>query len=102
MKRKLSTTRRDFWQRLINEQMGSGQSVSAFCRERGVSDASFYTWRKRLSKETSIKFALVEPAAAARVTSGVELSLATGERLHIARGADASTLRMVLSILRER
>src|SRR5579863_4639127 len=102
MKRKLLATRHDYWRKLIDEQVGSGKSVSVFCHERGVSDASFYTWRKRLKTETPLKFALVEPAPAASVTSGVELALATGERLHIARGADAATLRMVLTILRER
>jgi transposase-like protein len=101
MNQKPSTTRRDYWQKLIDEQARSGQSVSVFCRQRGVSDPSFYTWRKRLSNETPMKFALVEPTSAARATSGVELAFATGERLHIARGADTSTLRMVLSLLRE-
>jgi transposase-like protein len=102
MKRKLSATRQDYWNKLIDEQVGSGKSVSAFCHERGVCDASFYTWRKRLNSEAPLKFALVEPSQATSRTSGVELALATGERLHIARGADASTLRMVHTILRER
>jgi hypothetical protein len=38
--------------KLIEEQAGSSQKVTAFCHERGVSDASFYTWRKRLKDET--------------------------------------------------
>ena len=102
MKSKVSATRRDYWRKLIEEQAGSGQNITTFCHERGVSDVSFYTWRKRLKNETPMKFALVEPTSTARVGSGVELALATGERLHIARGVDASTLRMVLAILRER
>jgi hypothetical protein len=102
MKRKVPAPRRDYWRRLIEEQAGSGQNVTSFCRERGVSDVSFYTWRKRLKHEPPMKFALVEPAPTGRAGSGVELEFATGERLHIARGADASTLRMVLDILRDR
>jgi hypothetical protein len=42
--------------------------------------------------------------ANAPVTKGppVELILASGERLRIAPGADAATLRTVLNVLRER
>jgi hypothetical protein len=98
MNRKISSIRQDYWRKLIGEQSGSGQSVGAFCRGRGISDASFYTWRKRLSEESALKFALVEPGMAA---SGLELALTSGERLHITPGADAATVRMVLSVLRE-
>lgn len=102
MKRKAVEARRDYWQKLIDEQAGSGQNVVTFCRERGVSDASFYTWRKRLKDESPMKFALVEPTPTARITSGLELTLATGECLRIGRGADAATLRMVLAVVRDR
>jgi hypothetical protein len=103
MNRKASSTRRDYWQKLIGEQGGSGQSVSVFCRGRGVSEPSFYSWRRRLGEESvPLKFALVERGPAANTGSGLELALATGERLRITAGADAATLRMVLAVLRER
>ena len=75
--------------------------MSAFCRERGVSEPSFYVWRRRLSAETPMKFALVETGRR-ESGDGLELMLATGERLRIAPNADAATLRMVLAALRER
>ncbi|MGH9581567.1 MAG: IS66 family insertion sequence element accessory protein TnpA [Bryobacteraceae bacterium] len=34
--------------------------MSAFCREHGVSDQSFYNWRKRLAGSGAVRFALVE------------------------------------------
>lgn len=43
------TTRQKRWAELIRLHGQSKLSVSAFCRERGVSDQSFYNWRKRLS-----------------------------------------------------
>jgi transposase-like protein len=101
MNRKISSIRQDYWRKLIGEQSGSGQGVGAFCRRRGISDASFYTWRKRLSEESALKFALVEPGMAVKAASGLELALTSGERLHITPGADAATVRMVLSVLRE-
>jgi transposase-like protein len=77
--------------------------VTAFCREHGVSDQSFYNWRKRLSGGESVRFALVE--AGAPVTNDktrIELILTGGDRLRIPPGIDAATLRTVVSVLRER
>jgi transposase-like protein len=37
-----------FWRDLIDRWKSSGQSVAAFCTAYGVSQATFYAWRKRL------------------------------------------------------
>ena len=85
---------------MVGLQEKSGQSVRVFCRERGLSEASFYGWRQRLQrKDKPVTFALVETAAAA-TEAGIEVLLTSGDRLRI--GRDAATLRMVLSVLRER
>ena len=78
--------------------------MSAFCRERGIGEQSFYSWRKRLSGRTPpVRFALVETnVPPVKDALPVELILASGDRLRIAPGADAATLRTVLSVLRER
>ena len=91
------------WQGLIQEQQQSKLSVSAFCRRRGFSDQSFYNWRKRLSEDEPVRFALLEanPSGADR-HAPLELILTSGDRLLIAPGADAETLRAVLNVLRER
>ena len=77
-------------------------SVRAFCQQRRTSEYSFYHWRKRLAEQLPMKFALVEtsrstPAAVA----AMEVILASGERLRIAPGIEAATLRLVLHVLRE-
>ena len=90
------------WTELIRQQQQSGLSVSVFCRDRGLSDQAFYYWRKRLSARKPVRFALV--AAGAATTSDpapIELLLASGDRLRIAAGTDALTLRTVLNLLRE-
>jgi transposase-like protein len=98
-----SATRQKRWAELIRLQGQSKLSVSAFCREHGVSDQSFYNWRKRLSENEPVRFALVEPGAPVMKDSlPVELILASGDRLRIAPGTDAETLRTVLNVLRER
>jgi hypothetical protein len=48
------TTRRHskpepFWRDLIDRWKASGQSVAAFCAAHRVSQATFYSWRKRLA-----------------------------------------------------
>ena len=91
------------WQELIRQQEQSKLSVSAFCRQHGFSDQSFYNWRKRLAASEPVRFALVEenPSGADR-HAPLELMLASGDCLRIAPGADPETLRAVLNVLRER
>src|ERR1700689_2922974 len=91
------------WQELIRQQQQSKLSVSAFCRQHGFSDQAFYYWRKRLAASEPVRFALVgaSPEGADRFAP-LELMLASGDRLRIAPGADAATLRVVLNALRER
>src|SRR5277367_6641068 len=91
------------WQELIRQQQQSKLSVSAFCRQHGFSDQSFYNWRKRLAADEPVRFALVDanPSGTDRLAP-LELILRSGDRLRITPGADAATLRAVLSVLRER
>jgi transposase-like protein len=98
-------TRREQWQQRISEQEKSGQSARAYCREHKVNEHAFYQWRQRLNAAPSggpVRFALIEAVqtpAAHQLEPVVELILNSGERLRIP--ADASTLRLVLSVLRE-
>ena len=90
--------RLEYWSRLIAEQEASGQTIRAFCKQRGVGDHAFYFWRKRLRKSEPVQFALLKTVAS---TAPLELFLATGERLRIANRVDAATLRLVLDALRQ-
>ena len=99
---KTQAARLDFWRQLIAAQQQSGMSVRAFCQQRRTSEYSFYHWRKRLAEQLPMKFALVETSRSAPVAvAAVEVILASGERLRIAPGIEAATLRLVLSVLRE-
>ena len=94
--------RRRYWSKLIAEQEASGQKARRFCRERGIGEYSFYKWRRRLRQSDTVQFALLEttPVAAAIPDSALELVLRNGERLRIANGVDAATLRLVLDAVR--
>ena len=89
----------DEWAERIAAQQRSGNSVKQFCKEQGLTEGSFYAWRKRLQKKEPVRFALVDRGAA-RQEAAVELVLATGERLRISAGVDGATLRTVLDALR--
>ena len=95
--------RSEYWRERIAEQERSGMSVQRFCEEQGLTEQSFYLWRKRLRKQPPMRFALVEtgPALQQRATElDLELVLTTGERLRIGAGVDPTALRRVLETLR--
>ena len=90
------------WRELIEAQERSGVSVKQFCGERGLTEQSFYSWRKRLQGQPPMRFALVEAGRAGRepVTGAtLELVLTTGERLRIGADFDPAALRKVLEAL---
>jgi len=93
----------DEWTERIAAQQRSGMSVKQFCKERGLTECSFYAWRKRLQERGPVRFALVERSVGRqeRMAEAVlELVLASGERLRIGTGVDTATLRAVLNVLR--
>ena len=93
----------DEWAERIATQQRSGISVKQFCKEHGLTEYSFYAWRKRLQESGPVRFALVEKSARRQertAESVLELVLATGERLRISTGVDSATLRAVLDVLR--
>lgn len=44
---------REFWKESLREQLESGQSVAAYCVDKGLEQATFYAWRKRLGDGVS-------------------------------------------------
>jgi uncharacterized NAD(P)/FAD-binding protein YdhS len=96
MKKKPSE-RQEHWRVVIAEQEASGKAIRDFCRERNLTEHTFYWWRQHLRKEKPMSFALVEAKAAGRAAQ-LELKLSSGEVLHIP--ADVQSLRVVFEALR--
>lgn len=106
-------TKADQWRKRITEALRSGLSIREFCRRQGVTEAQFYTWRRRLNdqRERRVRrgrppvtkagqtFALVTDGAGGLEQAGVELVWADGRRLRIGRGVDEVTLRTVLAVV---
>ena len=111
------TTKQDvekarYWLAVIRDAARSGMSTRAFCRQRKLKECQFYWWQRRLKEKRSsasaprgpangpASFALVsgEPGSA---DAGIELVLAGGRRLRLAKGVDEATLRSVLAALEQ-
>jgi hypothetical protein len=60
-------------------------SVKQFCAQQGLTEQSFYYWRKRLKTLAPMRFALVEaePRRGPAEHAALELVLTTGERLRL-------------------
>jgi len=71
------------WRGIIDEQRGSGQSVRAFCRSRGLHETSFYYWRREIGlRDREAAGGQVPPAAAENTSpvSGKRESTKAGRR----------------------
>ena len=103
VEQRLANAKAGQWAERISAQQGSGVSVKQFCKEQGLTEYSFYAWRKRLEQTRPVRFALVDRSPRRQELApeaALELVLTTGERLRIGAGVDAITLRTVLSALR--
>ena len=85
------------WGQRIRRQRRSGLSIGEFCRQEGVSAASFYAWRRRLagagSSETrSPRFVPVDLPAPVMAAGGVRIELPGGAVLALPEETSAELL----------
>jgi transposase-like protein len=95
---------RSKWSGLIAEQSESGETVEAFCRERGLTTSQFYTWRKRLRGAVAERFLEVQvakPAAWPTLSKRgtIEIRLAEGRCVLVEPGFDPDHLRAIVAAL---
>jgi len=100
--------RRQFWQMAIETWQDSGMSISKFCKSEGLSEGTFYNWRKRLSGHRSRRDegnssppTFIEVAMPKRNHAPLELLLSSGNTLRIGSEADNKALSNVISVLRQ-
>ena len=106
---KSNKERRQFWQMAIETWQDSGMSISKFCRIEGLSEGTFYNWRKKLNgghsppyKQTARSPAtFIEVAMPKSNHAALELLLSSGNTLRISSTADNKTLSNVISVLRQ-
>lgn len=94
------------WRDRVARWKASGLNVRAFCRAEGLSEPSFYSWRRTIAERDAITTTAsstpafvpltVVPAAA---PPALELVLRSGHLLRIPHGCDPEQLRRVLAAL---
>jgi hypothetical protein len=70
------------WRQIIDGQANSGLTVAAYCLERGITQGSFYTWKRRLRQAV---------AAGAVAISGPELK-PWGQNASYVRGIEGTLI----------
>lgn len=99
-----SSERARYWREVIRDQAASGLSIAAFCRERGVSPASFFDWRRKLAAGSgdevpADKFLAIELPPPAMTQSCLEVALPNGLRVLVPSRFNAEALRALLDVL---
>lgn len=95
--------RRD-WPGVLQAHADSGLSVTAFCRQQGISPSLLYRWRQRCQPGATTEKAFVElhPVPEHPSGSGVTVVTDSGWRLELEPGFDAATLERVLTCVGHR
>ena len=90
-----------FWRDLIAHWKASGQTVAAFCAAHCVSQATFYSWRKRLAVHSPDTTAPAPTFASVRVVPDptAEVVLPTGLVVRVAVGADPKAVARLIAAL---
>jgi transposase-like protein len=92
------------WRQRMEEWRASGLSVRAFCTRHGLSQPSFYAWRRELQRRDTEQPAFVPVRVVDEVVPArgvLEIVLANGRSVRVGPGFDAATLRQVVAVLEE-
>jgi transposase-like protein len=94
-------TVRQMWQERLQRFERAGLSVRAFCDDEGVSQASFYHWRRRLVEQRTHGTANTKPAFQAvrltTVSAALVIELPGGTRVQVA----ADQIDLACAVVRE-
>lgn len=106
------------WRQILERQPGSGLSVRQFCAGEGISEPSFYAWRKRLrtrmlngpetvrnqgrGEEVSDNAQLFVPVRLIDSAATLEILHPLGYRIQVTGDVSLVALRRVIETLDER
>ena len=78
------------WRPIIDGQRSSRLTVAAYCHDRGITQGSFYTWKRRLRSPAPAFVEVKRPDAPA--AAAIEIFLPGERRLLVRRGFDRDLL----------
>jgi len=109
--RRRDPEKEQFWRRMVAQQRQSAGSIRAFCEREGLSQPSFYQWRRELARRDRTAIARRGAAVGGAATfvpihvapeaALIEIALPGGVVVRVRAGADTATLRQVLAALVE-
>lgn len=105
------------WREILKRQAGSGLSVREFCATEGVSQPSFYAWRRKLRerknagsrppgarrrKDAADQGRMFVPLELLGAAQSLEIIHPLGYRVQIGGEVNPAALRQVIEVLDER
>ena len=105
------------WREMLERQGDSGVSIREFCLNEGVSEPSFYAWRKKLGmrkdssawrqparggKDRSDNGSLFVPLQVLDTAASLEIIHPLGYRIQVSGDVNPVALRQVIEVLDER
>ena len=105
-------SKEQFWRRAVVRWRRSGLSVRAYCVQNGLSEPSFYAWRRELARRDQrraeravqppyVKSIHFVPVRVTELPAAIEIVLAKGHIVRVRPGFDTATLRQVLAAVEE-
>ena len=92
------------WRQIIDGQQTSGLTVAAYCLERGITQGTFYTWKRRLRSPAKLNgspvpaFVEVKPPPTP-AAGGIEICLPGERRLLVRSGFDHDLLSELVHVM---
>jgi hypothetical protein len=87
------------WREAIVDWKKSGQTIAAYCRARGLGQASFYARRRRLARQDRAVPAATFVPLAVVPDAVVEVVLPTGVVVRVPAAADAAAVAKLVAAL---
>lgn len=90
------------WRKLLAAQARSGQSIRAFCDSQGLSEPSFYAWRRELARSARGSEAATPTFVPLQVmpSAAIEVTWPTGVVVRVPAGADGDMAVRLVAALR--
>ena len=103
MSRGLSPEKIGEWTGRLRRFEQSNQTVARFCQDEGVSQPSFYSWKKKLREFTQAsggsQFQPVHLTSSSLVTARQETIIRLGREIEIELGSDLSIVESIVKQL---
>ncbi len=68
------------WMQVIQEQQSSGQTIKAFCQERGISKNAYFYWQRKLRKAARMGLSNLQEEPVSCIPEGW-MQLAQGQEI---------------------